>query len=304
MLDLTAIPAYHMSHTPPDIGEGAMRVILFLLKCLVGLLATVGLLMVLGLVGLGLVVSQLEPWQTADETVPETTVLTLDLRGGVVEALPDNPLSQVALEDVLVIRDSLVALDRAAEDPKVKGMVARLGQGALGLAQVQEIRDAIKRFRNRGKFTIAFAESFGEGGNGTLHYYLASSFDTVWLQPSGDLDLTGLILESPFLRGALDKIGVEPQLAQREEYKGAMNTFTDSAMPAPQRENLTQLVESWLSQIAGGIAEQRGLEAAEVRGLIDQGPYDAAEAQAAGLVDLLGYWDQVEDAVLAEPATT
>ena len=297
MLDLAVNPAYHLAPFSPDIGDGAMRVILFILKCVVGLLATVGLLVVLGMVGLGLLVSQLEPWQKVDETVPETTVLTLDLRRGVVEALPDNPLSRVSLEDALVIRDSLIALDRAGDDPKVKGLVARVGQGAFGLAQVQEIRDAVKRFRDKGKFAVAFAETFGEGGNGTLHFYLSSAFDTVWLQPSGNLDLTGLLLESPFLREALDEIGVEPQLSQRDEYKGAMNMFTDTKLPAPQRENLTQLVDSWLGQIADGVAAGRDLDADAVRRLIDKGPYDSTDAKAAGLVDELGYWDQVHDAV-------
>ncbi|MEM7222659.1 MAG: signal peptide peptidase SppA [Pseudomonadota bacterium] len=277
-----------------------MRVILFILKCFVGLLASVGLVVVLLMVGLGFLASQFEPLQKVEEPVPENTVLTLDLRGGVVEALPDNPVSKASLTDRLVIRESLAALDRAAEDPKVKGMVARLGQGRFGLAQIQEVRDAVKRFRDKGKFTVAFAETFGEGGNGTLHYYMASAFETVWLQPSGDLDLTGLLLESPFLRGALDEIGVEPQLAQREEYKGAMNMFTDTALPTPQRENLTQLVESWVGQIATGVGAQRGLDAAKVRDLINQGPYDAADAQSAGLIDQLGYWDQVHDDVLTQ----
>lgn len=275
-----------------------MRIILFLLKCAVGIFATLGLLLVAGVAALALMWSEVEPIRSrADITVPETAILTLDLSSGIIESRSDNPLAFVSLGNVLVLREALDALDAAGSDPRVQGLFARVGRGPLGLAQVQELRDAIKRFRKTGKFAIVFAESFGEGGSGTLHYTLASAFEQVWLQPSGDLDLTGLFLESPFLRGALDKIGVTPRLGQREEYKGMMNTFTDSALPEPQRRNLQRLVDSWLEQIVEALANDRGLTPTQLRGLIDKAPYSAAEAQEKGLVDELGYWDQAADAV-------
>lgn len=275
-----------------------MRLILFLLKCLVGFFATIGLLLVLGVAGLGVLWVKSQPWLPAEEDVPAVTVISMGLSAGVIETLPDNPISRASLSDAIVIRESLQALDRAGRDPKVKGMVMRVGYGQLGMAKIQELREAIQRFRDQGKFAVAFAETFGEAGDGTLHYYLASAFDQVWLQPSGDLDVTGVYLENPFLREALDEIGVEPQLRQREEYKGAMNMFTDTALPEPQRRNLQQLVNSWLDQITEGIAQGRQLEAQSVRSLINDAPYAAAEAKEAGLIDHLGYWDQAHDAIL------
>ena len=200
-----------------------------------------------------------------------------------------------------VMREVLAALEAAGRDGRVRGLFAHLGRGPLGLAEVQELRDAVKGFRRSGKFAVAFAESFGEAGDGTLHYTLASAFEEVWLQPSGDLDLTGLFLESPFLRGALDKIGVTPRLAQREEYKGMMNTFTDDALPEPQRRNLQRLVDSWLEQIVTAVAEDRGLTPERVSALVDRAPYGAAEALEHGLVDELGYWDQAAESALGEP---
>ncbi|MDH3473988.1 MAG: signal peptide peptidase SppA [Rhodospirillales bacterium] len=277
-----------------------MRVVLFLLKCLVGLFATIGFLVVAGVVALAISFGRLEPWKAveAEPEVPASTVLTLDVAPGVIEVLPDNPLSRASLRHAVSIRESLDALEAAGSDPRVKGLVARVGRGVLGLAKVQELRDAIARFQEQGKFAYAFAESFGGAGGGTQHYYLASIFEQVWLQPSGDLDLTGLILESPFLRGALDKLGIEPQLGQREKFKGIMNMLTDQSLPEPQRRNLQRLLDSWLGQIATGVAERRSLESAEVRRLIDNGPYMAREALQVGLVDRLGYWDELNDAVL------
>ena len=277
-----------------------MRLIIFLLKCLVGLCAAIGFFAIAAAIALGVFVarSDLADWESEPEAVPESAVLTLDLAAGVIEVTPDNPLARASLGEILVLRESVETLAAAAHDPRIKGLIARVGRGEPGLAQVQELRDAIRAFRDEGKFAVAFAETFGEGGNGTLHYYLASSFDEIWLQPSGDLDVTGVGLESPFLREALDDIGVLPRLDQREEYKGAMNTFTDSAMSPPVRENLQRLVDSWLGQIAAGIAEGRGLEAPAVRALIDRAPFKAEEAVAQGLIDKLGYWDQVNEATL------
>ena len=275
-----------------------MRIILFLLKCLVGIFATVGLLVVAAAVGAGLFWRDIEDLKTVGTKVPDATVLTLDLAAGVVEARPDNLLSRASLGEVIVLRDAVQALERARRDPRVAGLLIALGHGNLGMAQVQELRGAIADFAAGDKFVMAFAESFGEGGDGTLHYYLASVADEVWVQPSGDLDLTGFMIEGPYLRGALDRIGVEPQLAQREEYKGFMNTFTDTALPAPQRENLQRLVDSWLGQVADAVAAARGLSPARVRELIDLGPHGGADGQALGLIDELGYWDQVNEAAM------
>jgi protease-4 len=280
-----------------------MRIILFLLKCLVGIFATVGLLVVAAAVGAGLFWRDIEDLKTVGTKVPDATVLTLDLAAGVVEARPDNFLSRASLGEVIVLRDAVQALERARRDPRVAGLLISLGHGNLGMAQVQELRGAIADFAAGDKFVMAFAESFGEGGDGTLHYYLASVADEVWVQPSGDLDLTGFMIEGPYLRGALDRIGVEPQLAQREEYKGFMNTFTDTALPAPQRENLQRLVDSWLGQVADAVAAARGLSPARVRELIDLGPHGGADGQALGLIDELGYWDQVNEAAMAAADT-
>ncbi len=275
-----------------------MRAVLFVLKCLVGLFATVGFLVILVAVVLGFAAGSLDPdRQTAE--VPENAVLTMDFSSGIVETLPDNPLAKASLGQAVVIRDTVDALAAAARDDRIKGLVAKVGRGQLGIAKIQEVRDAILTFRESGKFTYAFAESFGEGGDGTRHYYLASAFEQVYMQPSGDLDLTGLMIQSPFLREALDEIGVTPQLAQREAFKGAMNTFTDEALPEPQRENLKQLVDSLLGQIARGIAEGRELSPARARALIDRGPYMSDAALEAGLVDSLEYWDQVNDRITA-----
>jgi len=276
-----------------------MRIIMFLLKCLVGLLATVGFFLVALVVVASLAWEEVAGLKPSAPEAPESMVLVLDLAPGIVEAKPDNPLSRASLGRVQGLRQTLDALDRAAGDSRVQGLLMRAGRGTMGLAQAQELRDAVSRFRNTGKFAVSFAETFGEGGNGTLHYFLASGATEVWLQPSGSLDLTGFSLQSPFLLEAMNRIGVEPQLAQREEYKGAMDMFNHSAMPEPVRNNLQRLVDSWLGQVAGSIAASRNIDEAAVRQAIDNAPFLAQTALDRGLADRLGYWDEVSEELLA-----
>ncbi len=282
----------------------AMRIIMFLLKSLVGLFAAIGFLLIAGVVVAGLSWQRLGPLVAGDADVPAATILTLDLAPGLVDTRPDSPLARAAMGDTLVMRDVLDALDAASRDPQVRGLMLRVGRGSLGMADAQELRDAIKDFRDRSKFALAFAESFGEGGNGTIDYYVAASAGDIWMQPSGDLALTGFAMQSPFLRGLLDTIGVTPRLDQREEYKGAMNMFTDKTLPEPQRQNLQQLADSWIAQVAAGSGADRGIEPEALRALIDQAPFDAATAKENGLIDSIGYLDEARAAALEAAGTT
>ena len=283
----------------PNAYHPAMRIVLFLLKCILGVFATLGFLLVAGGVAAWLLFDKVEPLRARIEPLPETMVLTLDLAEGLIEARPDNPISRVSLGQTLILREALDTLEAAGADPRVKGIFVRLGRGTPGLAQVQELRDAILDLRAAGKFAIAFAETFGEAGNGTQHYYLASAFERIWLQPSGDVGLIGFSAESPFLRGALEDIGVEPRIGQRGPYKGAAAFLTERKLPAPQRENLQRLLDSGLGQVTQGIAAARELSEHEVRRLIDTGPHAAQAALEHALIDRIGYWDEAVADVLA-----
>lgn len=222
-------------------------------------------------------------------------VLELDLTEPLVEGVPQDPVSAMLARRKTPLRVVLDGLHRAARDPRVKALVVKLGgsRSPLPLARAQELRDAVGDLRDHGKPAIAWAETFGEFGQGSVPYYLATGFDQIWLQPSGDVCVTGVAAEVPFLRGALDKLGVTPQLAQRHEYKNAANVFTERGFTAAHREATERLVESTMDQIVIGIAEGRGLGVQQVRGLVDRAPLFSTEALEAGLVDRLGYRDEV-----------
>jgi protease IV len=229
--------------------------------------------------------------------VPRQAILEIDLDRGLVETVPEDPLGALFRRDDLSVRDVVEALRRAEGDDRVRGVVARLGSEGIGMAQAEEIRDAIVRFRATGKPALAFSETFGEFGPGRSAYYLASAFDEIHLQPSGDVGLAGVVAEVPFLAGAFDRFGIEPRMDHRHEYKDGLNILTEEEMTGPQREATTRIVTSQMENLIAGVAASREMQAARVRDLIDRGPYTADEALAAGLVDRLSYRDQVFDSV-------
>ena len=221
--------------------------------------------------------------------VPDQAVLTIDLSEGLAKehvTLPFAPAGRPTIEDIVL------GLEAAATDGRVKGVMLKVGRGPLNIAEAQEIRDAVARFQESSKPIHAFAESFGEGGDGTLHYYVATSADKIFLQPSGDAALMGFILEQPFMRGALDWLGVQARVSKRKEFKGAPDLFTETSMPAPLRQNYQQLTDSWLAQVIDGIAASRKKDATVVRRWIDNAPWSAADAKKEGMIDELAYWDQ------------
>jgi protease-4 len=279
--------------TEPEAGAIVGTVLRVIGRIILWSFAVVGGILIVG--GIAAALSWRFLPEIERQRLPDSIVLEFNTGDGIVEKLSDSPLAWAAAGDIIALPDLVRGLDAGSRDPRVKGVLVHLGAGDLGLAQVQEIRDAVLDFRRQGKFAIAFAETFGEAGNGNIHYYLATAFDTIYMQPSGDIDLTGFRLETPFLEDAMDAIGVTAEMDRRAEYKSAMETFTEPALTEPSRENLQRLVDSWADQLAAGIAATRpGFDQAEARSLIDSGPYMAPDALAQGLVEGLLYWNAVE----------
>ena len=257
-------------------------------RFLVGFLATLGFLALLGIVAIAVVVARLEPGKPQ---LPERIILSADLTRGLAEGPPQEGWRRLILGEKPRLRDFLDALEAGGTDSRVKGILARLGDDQIPLADAQQVRDAIAAFRAKGKFAIAFADSFGEFGAGTRPYYLATAFDEIWLQPMGSLGLTGLYSEATFFKGTLDKIGVAPEFDHRGKYKSAANILTETKMTPPQREEVEDLLSSVAGQVVSGIAQARKLSPAAVRSAIDHAPLLASEALQAKLVDRLGYRD-------------
>lgn len=224
--------------------------------------------------------------------VPDATLLELPLDRPVVERHAPSPLPHLLGPEPLTVRGLVEALERARGDDRVVGVIAYLGGANHGMAVTQEIRDAVIRFRESGKPAVAFADTFGEVGPGNQAYYLATAFDEIWLQPSGDLGLTGLASEIPFVKGTLDLLNIEIQGGRRKQYKTALNTFTETELTSAHREATTALIDDLFQQMIGAIAERRKRSPDEVRQIVERGPFLAQAALDEGLVDRLGYRDE------------
>jgi protease-4 len=224
-------------------------------------------------------------------------LLELDLNRPLIETEPEDPVGKLRSRGRPRLKAVLRALHEAGDDPQVVGLIARLGDATMPLAIAQELRSAVAVFAASGKPTVAWAETFGETANGLAPYLLATGFPEIWLQPSGDLGLIGVAAEVTFLRGALDKAGVEPQLEQRYEYKNAADRVMRSGFTDAHRASADRLAASTWEAVVQAVASARRIAPDALQELVDTGPLSAAEALEAGLVDSLGYRDEVYAAV-------
>jgi protease IV len=220
-------------------------------------------------------------------------ILEIDLTDGIGEGPVTDPLSAIISRRKARMQDIIDGLRRARRDERVRALVVKVGGGRIGLARMQELREAVGAFRESGKVTVAWSETFGEFTHGNVPYYLATAFDRIYLQPSGSVGLTGVAVEQLFLHDALAKAGVAFQSAKRHEYKSAADNLTERGFTGPTREAAERLAESVVEQITAAIAERRGKTAEQARALLDRGPFLAEDALAEGLVDALAYRDEV-----------
>jgi protease IV len=228
-------------------------------RFIVGLLATVGTLTLLAIAG---GVALIASWPFAARPLPQQMVLSLDLRSLPPEAASTDLLSGALFRSSRDIVETVQLLWQAADDPRVAGLYVEVGDEAGGLAR---------------------------GGSHFADYYLASSLEQIWLQQSGTFGVAGIVVETPFLKDGLDRLGVKVEGGKRYEYKSAPESFTETGYTRPARENLQQLLDSLFGQFVGDVARDRRLEPAQVRRLVDSAPHEPEQARRDGLVDRIGY---------------
>jgi protease IV len=220
--------------------------------------------------------------------VPDGCVLELDLQAVPNEAGGFDPFAMIAGGGrPLVLREAVAAIHRAAKDPRVAGLIARVQIPAAAAGPVQELREAITAFSDV-KPSLAWAETYP----GTLSYYLASAFREVWMQPSGTVGLVGFATNALFLRDALDKAGIEAQFIARGEYKSAANLFTQDHYTEAHREADSRLIDSLQTQVWQAVAQSRHLEPTEVDSLADKAPLLRDDAVTGRLIDRIGFRDE------------
>jgi len=250
-------------------------IVLVLIFC--AMLASAGLLVLFGMLA--------EP----PVSVPQNAALYLAVKTPLAEVEPSDVFSQLVRREP-TLSELIDAIGKAKRDTRVKSLVFTPSLGGGLWAQTQDIRAALADFKLSGKSLTAYLE-FG----GTQEYYLASVADRIIMMPAGQLDLTGVATYELFFRGALDKLGVQPDLLHIGDYKTAANTFTEKSFTKAHREMSESLNRDWYDELVRSIAAGRKKTPEEVRAAIDGGPYLADQALKAGLIDRVAYEDQVDD---------
>lgn len=186
------------------------------------------------------------------------------------------------------------ALTQAREDKNIEALAVYIQTTGFGFGKAQELRSLLQSFRSADKPVDCYLETAGEGTNGTLAYYLATACSRISLSPLGDWNVVGLYADSPFIRGTLDKLRIDPHFLHVGDYKSAAELYTETEHTPAAEEALGAVLDDLYDQIVTGIAEARDLSPELVRELIDQAPLGAERALESGLIDEITYPDLFE----------
>ena len=225
--------------------------------------------------------------------VPSRGYLDVPLSGAVAEIAPPDALTSLVLGTrPLAVHDFWENLRKAKVDGRIQAVLLRLGLLQCDWAKAAEMREAVLDFRRSGKKVYALIE---EAPDFDMEYFLATACDRIVLHPLGWLGINGLGGYVPFLKGALDKLGVRAEFEQVEEYKTAYNMFTEKGFTPAHREELESFYADLFAQYTAAAAEARGLTVEAFRALVDRGFFQGERAKAAGLVDDCLYEDEVQE---------
>lgn len=229
--------------------------------------------------------------------VEPKSVLKIDLSESIVDQPVNDPLAgfdpmsmnvQKSVSNMQVMR----AIEAASIDDNIEGIYINLtGAGTASAALLEEMRGYIETFKGEGKFVIAYGETYSQGG-----YYLASMADSIYLNPVGEMDWRGMAMPVVFYKGALDKLGIEPQVFRHGTFKSAVEPYILNRMSPENRTQMETIANSIWGTMVEDIAEERNLSIDSLNMFAtDLTAMMAEDALANRMVDGLKYEDEVED---------
>jgi protease-4 len=201
--------------------------------------------------------------------IKSNTVLKITLNGMIEERGIDNPFENTPWESyantATGLDDILNCIAKAADDPNIKGISLELGATAAGVATLKEIRNALDKFKNSGKFIYAYSESYSQ-----RTYYVASIADKVFLSNYGNVDLKGFSFQLMFFKGLLDKLDVDMQIVRHGTYKSAIEPFIQDKMSPANREQMTLLANQCWGVFANDMTQSRNIAVESLNDMADQ----------------------------------
>jgi len=264
----------------------------FVLATIVGVIIS-GI--IIGVVGAVLVIG-LVASAGSDKTVDVSpnSILYMSLKNQITERTPNNPLAGLDFlglnEDKSIgLNDILADIKKAKTDDNIKGIYLDESYMTAGQATTEEIRNALIDFKKSGKFIVAYAEVYTQG-----FYYLASVADKVYINPKGIFEFHGFSSQTTFLKGALDKLGIEAQIIKVGTFKSAVEPLFLTKMSDANKLQVTSYLGSLYNHFLTGISKSRGLNRDSLFSYADnmriQFPEDAYKLK---LVDGLKYKDEI-----------
>lgn len=232
--------------------------------------------------------------------IPENAYLVLDVGGEYIEAPPQDLIGRFLARGGKTLVDLLLVVRTAKADPRIRGMIVRIGSLDAGWAKVLDIRDALADFRQSGKPMLALLEQ--EVGASNSEYYLATAADRIYLPPSATAPLAGLAGHFLFLGGVWEKIDVEMTVEKIAEYKTFGDMIANKEMTPAHREMAESLLDSINDHFVGTIAQARNLDTDKIRAVIDECPTSAQELIDAGLADGAKYLEDLHEELGGEQA--
>lgn len=262
----------------------------YTLASIVGLIVCTIIITIIGIVSIvGIAASS-----DTTTTVSENSLFKLELKGEVTERLVDNPFASLMSEEqtALGLNDVLSSIQKAAENEYIKGIYLEAGGIMANPASIEEIRNALVRFKQTGKFVVAYGDNYTESD-----YYICSVADKIILNPQGMVDWHGLASQTIYFKDLLAQLGVDMEVFKVGTYKSAVEPYTSMEMSDENREQITAYITSIWDNMVDGVSLSRGISAKQLNEYADRYiAFEGAEASlTAGLVDTLLYMDGVKD---------
>ena len=243
-------------------------------------------LILIVVIGLAIIVSI---FRGSPPSIRDNSVLALNVSGPLPDYVPDDPIRRILSGQPQSLTSLMTQFRKAKADKRITAILLDVDASDIGWANAEEIRGAIEDFRASGKPVYAYMEM---GMN--KDYYVATACNKIFVAPPGELFVTGLAADVMFFRGTLDKLGIYPDIYQIGKYKTAGNTFTEKQMTPEHRQFINELLQDLFDRYVDGVAKGRSKSSDDVKKLIDNAPYTAAQAKDAGLIDGAAYREEVE----------
>jgi protease-4 len=222
--------------------------------------------------------------------VAKNSYLELNIYGDLPERELSDPLTRIFVGDFPTLDGILQCLRKAKVDPSIKGLILRPVGLNIGWAKTEEIKQAVRNFKESGKPVYVYLEM---GTN--KEYYLALEGDLIFGPPANLLFITGLLGSQYYFKNTLNKIGVEADFIAIGKYKSAPNMLTRNDMSPEDREVSTAILDDFYSRYLDAISLSRNIERNDVEKLIDHGIYDLRGAYEKELIDTLMYYNEFRD---------